>query len=96
MHAILAVGGPGPELTPSWDFWLPAYVFLSLVLIVLFVRPRVTVWTGIACLASGALWDWLSHAIGVVPAAAIVVLVAVIAGAVFRRIAPLGRGRRAS
>lgn len=93
MLTILAVGGPGPELAPNWDFWLPAYVLLSLLLIVLFVSPRLTVWTGIACLAGGTLWDWLSHAIGVVPAVAIVVLVAVIVGAVFRRIAPIGRGR---
>lgn len=84
---MVAVGGPGPEIATNWDFWLPAYMLLSLVLIVLFVRIRVTPWTGIASLAAGTLWAWLDNAIGVLPAGAVTVLVAFFAGGIARRVA---------
>jgi hypothetical protein len=93
MTEMLAVGGPVPEITPNWDFWLPAYMVLSLLLIAVFVRVRITPWTGIACLVSGTLWAWLDNAIGVLPAGAVAVLVALLAGAVLPRISPSGRGR---
>jgi hypothetical protein len=89
---IVAVGGPGPVLTPNWDFWLPAYVLASFVLIVLFVSRRVTLVTGVACLATGTLWAWIDNGLGVVPAGALALLVAVLAGAVARRLAT-GRPR---
>jgi len=88
---MVAVGGPGPGLAANWDFWLPAYILLSLLLIVLFVRIRVTPWTGIACFVAGTLWAWLDNAIGVLPAGAVAVLVAMISGGVLRRISPFGR-----
>jgi hypothetical protein len=89
----VAVGGPGPVLTPSWDFWLPAYMALSFVLIVVFVSRRVTPFTGVACLVVGTLWAWVDNALGVVPAGTLAFLVAVLAGAFARRIATAG-GRR--
>ena len=90
---MVAVGGPGPEIATNWDFWLPAYVLLSLVLIVLFVRIRITPWTGVACLVAGTLWAWLDNAIGVLPAGAVAVLVAVVSGGVRRKIMPSDRSR---
>jgi hypothetical protein len=92
MTTIVAVGGPGPVLTPNWDFWLPAYVLASFVLIVLFVSRRITPVTGFACLATGTLWAWIDNGLGVVPAGALALLVAVLAGAVVRRFAA-GRPR---
>jgi hypothetical protein len=89
----VAVGGPGPVLTPSWDFWLPAYMVLSFAFIVLFVRRRITVFTGVACLVFGTVWAWVDNALGVIPAGALAFLVALLAGAVVRRIAPAGGGR---
>jgi hypothetical protein len=83
----LAVGGPGPVLEPSWDFWLPAYVLLSFLLIVAFVVRRIALWTGVASLVAGTVWAWVDNALGVIPAAALAVLVAVLAGACVRRIA---------
>jgi hypothetical protein len=91
MPTIVAVGGPGPVLAPSWDFWLPAYMLLSF-LIILFVGRRITLWTGVASLAAGTAWAWVDNALGVVPAAALALLVAVCAGAFARRIAA-GRPR---
>ncbi len=93
MEALLAVGGPGPQITPSWDFWLPGYMLLSFLLLVVLVRSRVTPWTAAVCLATGTLWSWTDNAMGVVPAAALAVFVAVLAGAVRRRMPPLRRAR---
>jgi hypothetical protein len=93
MDAFLAVGGPGPQLATNWDFWLPAYVVLSFLLLVVFVRSRITPWTAAVCLATATLWAWADNAMGVVPAAALAVVLAIVAGAVRRRIVPLGRAR---
>ena len=93
MDSILAVGGPGPQIPPSWDFWLPGYMVLSFLLILVFVRGRVTPWTAAICLVAGTLWAWADNAMGVVTAGALAVLVAVLIGAVRRRIAAFGRGR---
>lgn len=90
--AVVGVGGPGPVLPPNWDFWLPAYVLTSFALIVLFVRRRITPATGVACLVAGTLWAWADNAVGVAPAAALAVLVAMLAGAFARRFAT-GRPR---
>ena len=92
MATIVAVGGPGPVLTPDWDFWLPAYVLASFALIVLFVNRRVTPFTVVASLVTGTLWAWVDNALGVVPAGALALLVAVLTGAFARRIAT-GRPR---
>jgi hypothetical protein len=86
MRSPVAVGGPGPVLEPTWDFWLPAYMLLSFLLIVVVVR-RITLWTAIAGFAGGTAWAWVDNALGVIPAAALAVLVAVLAGACARRIA---------
>jgi hypothetical protein len=84
MRAHVAVGGPGPVLEPTWDFWLPAYMLLSFLLIIVVVR-RVSIWTAVAGFAAGTAWAWIDNALGVIPAAALVVLVAVLAGAWARR-----------
>ncbi len=90
---MMGVGGPGPNLATNWDFWLPAYMLLSFVLMVVVVRARVTPWVGLACLVSGTLWSWLDNAIGVLPAGAVALLVAVVSGAVLPRLTPFGRPR---
>lgn len=91
IRAILAVGGPGPQTAPEWDFWLPAYIALSFFLMVGLVRTRVTWRLGIACFLVGTLWAWLDNTIGVIPAAALAVLVAVLVGAIRGRTSLLGR-----
>jgi hypothetical protein len=88
--AILAVGGPGPQSAPEWDFWLPAYVLLSFVIMVGFVRIRLTWKIGVASFLAGTLWAWIDNAVGVVPAAALAVLIAVLAGILRGRTSPLG------
>jgi hypothetical protein len=93
MVAVLSVGGPGPRLPTGWDFALPVYIVLSLVLIRFAVRVRITPWTLVGSVAAGIMWDWASHAWGLVPALALSVLLALMAGAVLRRIATGGRGR---
>ena len=93
MPWIVGVGGPGPGTAASWDFWLPAYMVLSFLLIVGVVRTRITPWTAIACFAAGTVWSWVDNAIGVLPAGAVAVLAAVVCGAVLPRITPLGRRR---
>jgi uncharacterized membrane protein YraQ (UPF0718 family) len=93
MMGWLAVGGPGPGSVPTWDFWLPAYMLLSFLLIVVFLRIRITPWIALACFAAGTLWSWLDNAIGVLPAGAVAVLVAVASGALLPRITPFGRSR---
>jgi hypothetical protein len=90
---VLSVGGPGPQLPNAWDFALPVYILLSLVLIRFVIRIRVSGWTLLGAVAAGVVWDWASHAWGVVPAGALAVLLTLLAGAVLRRIATGGRGR---
>jgi hypothetical protein len=91
--AVLSVGGPGPRLPTAWDFALPAYIACSLVLLRFVVRIRVTPWTLLGSVAAGIVWDWSSHAWGVVPTGALAVLLALMAGAILRRIAASGRDR---
>jgi hypothetical protein len=73
-------------LPNAWDFALPLYILLSLVLIRVVVRATVTPWTLLACLVAGVTWDWAGHAWGVVPAAALAILLALTARAVLRRV----------
>jgi VanZ family protein len=84
--AALAVGGPGPVLPVRWDFSLPLYVLLSLVLAIAIARFRPTAWTALACLAAATLWKWTAEVLGVVPAASLAILAAAALG--------LLRGRR--
>lgn len=91
MVALVGVGGPGPRIAPSWNFWLPAYMFLSFLLLVFVVHVRVGAWAGVGAFVCGTLWAWADDPLGVLPAGALGVLVALLASAVVRRIAPLGR-----
>lgn len=90
IHSILAVGGPGPQSATEWDFWLPAYILLSFVLMVGFARMRLTWRLGVAGFLVGTLWAWVDNAVGVIPAAALAVLIAVVAGAIRGRTSALG------
>jgi len=56
------------------------------------VNRRITLVTGFVCLATGTLWAWIDNGLGVVPAGALALLVAVLGGAVVRRLAT-GRPR---
>jgi hypothetical protein len=88
--ANLAVGVPMSQTASEWDFWLPAYILLSFLLMVGFVRVPVTWRLGVASFLAGTLWAWVDNAVGVIPAAALAVLVAVLAGAIRSRRSALG------
>jgi hypothetical protein len=82
---LIAVGGPGPRLSAGWDFWLPSYVLLSFLLLLVLFHARITARTCIAAFAFGNLWAWLQDATGVIPAAAAVVVVVSVAKEIVRR-----------
>jgi hypothetical protein len=84
---VLSVGGPGPNLPTTWDLALPVYIVLSLVLIRSVVGVRISPWTLLGSVAAGIVWDWASHAWGVVPAGALAILLALMARALIGRIA---------
>ncbi|HYX80106.1 MAG TPA: hypothetical protein VE976_05800 [Actinomycetota bacterium] len=88
MLAAVAVGGPGPVLPVRWDFSLPLYVLLSLVLAIAIARFRLTPWTALACFAAATVWKWTADAFGVVTAASLAILVAAVLGMVRNRRGP--------
>ena len=90
MQILVAVGGPGPTLPTDWDFWLPSYVILSLILMLAVFRLRFSARTCVAAFVLGTLWAWLDDPLGVVPASASVALVVVLAAGFRGR-----KGRRA-
>src|SRR5919204_303719 len=91
-HGIPAMidsgGGPRPVLPVRWDFSLPLYVLLSLVLVIAIARFRLTPWTALACFAAAAVWRWTADAFGVVTAASLAIFVAAVLGTVRNRRGP--------
>jgi hypothetical protein len=88
--ATVAVGAPIPQGASEWDFWLPSYILVSFLLILGFVHMRLTWKLGVASFLAGTVWAWVDNAVGVLPAAALAVLLAVIAGAIRGRASALG------
>jgi len=87
MGTILGVGvGMWPDPSGGYDLWLPVLVLISFVLIRVVGGLRFGVRTAVAALVLGTLWSWSAEAIGVLPATAWAVLVALVAGGVVRRV----------
>lgn len=85
MEALLGVGGPRLAAQGGFDFWLPTYMVLTLLLAHLVVGIRLSPVMGIVAFAGGTLWAWSANGLGIVPAAALSVLLAIVAGGIRRR-----------
>ena len=83
---ILGVGVPRQVTHGGFDFWLPTYVVLSLVLLMSLGRLRLGVASLVAAFVAGTAWAWVAGTTGVLPAAAGAVLLAIALGAGVRRL----------
>jgi hypothetical protein len=75
-----------PEPSGDYDLWLPVLVLLSFVLIRVLGGLRFGVRSAVAALVLGTLWSWSTEPLGVLPATALAVLLAFVAGGIVRRI----------
>jgi hypothetical protein len=85
MDALLGVGGLRVRPQGGFDFWLPAYMLLTFLLALAVVGMRFSPMTGVLAFAGGTLWAWSANGLGIVPAAALAVLLAIVAGGIRRR-----------
>ena len=85
MEAVLGVGGPRRPVGGGFDFWLPTYMVLTFLLARSVVGLRHLTTAGIAAFVGGTLWAWSANGLGVIPAAALAVLVAIVVGGIRRR-----------
>jgi hypothetical protein len=85
MDTLLGVGGPRAPAGGGFDFWLPTYMVLTFVLVRSVVGIRLLLVVGVLAFAGGTLWAWSANGLGVVPAAALAVLLAIVAGGIRRR-----------
>jgi hypothetical protein len=85
MTAILAVGVPREAVAGGFDFWLPLYMVLTLVLVRVVAGLRISVVSAVAAFVGGTIWAWWADASGTIPAAALALLLAFVAGEVVRR-----------
>jgi hypothetical protein len=85
MEAMLGVGGPRVPAEGGFDFWLPTYMVLTFLLARSVVGMRLSPVIGIVAFAGGTLWAWFANGLGIVPAAALAVLLAIVAGGIRRR-----------
>lgn len=82
---IVAVGVPmWGDVGGGFDVWLPLYVALSFAIVMAVTGWRVNVRRALLAVAGGMAWAWSVNRLGVIPAAALVVLVTVLAGAIVR------------
>jgi hypothetical protein len=89
MDATLGVGvGAWPEPSGGFDLWLPVLAVGCLVLIRVIVGLKITPATAAAAVVAATLWAVLRDAVGVLPSIATLILVAILAGALVRRVAP--------
>lgn len=87
MDAIVGVGVPRhASAAGGWDLWLPFYMVLTIVLLRVVGRLRVTIWTSAAAFVAGTLWAWSADVFGVVQAGGTAFLFAVALGEVTRRL----------
>lgn len=84
MEELLGVGGLRVRPEGDFDFWLPAYMLLTFLLAgsVVGIRLRAA---AVVAFAGGTLWASSAQAVGTLPAAAIAILVAILAGGIRRR-----------
>jgi hypothetical protein len=85
MDALVGVGGLRVRPEGGFDFWLPAYMLLTFLLVRRVVGMRLSPTTGVVAFAGGTFWAWSAHGLGILPAAALAVLLAIVAGGIRRR-----------
>jgi hypothetical protein len=85
MEALLGVGGPRSPSSGGFDFWLPTYMILTFLFTRSIVGIRHVPVAGVVGFAGGTLWAWSANGLGVVPAAALAILLAIVAGGIRRR-----------
>ncbi|HET7236120.1 MAG TPA: hypothetical protein VFK59_06775 [Actinomycetota bacterium] len=89
----IAVGVPmWGDVGGGFDVWLPVYVVLSFALVMAVVGWGLTTRRALVALAGGMTWSWAVNVLGVIPAASLALVIAVLAGAIVRR---RGRATRA-
>jgi hypothetical protein len=89
----IAVGVPmWGDVGGGFDVWLPLYVVLSFAIVIAVTGWRVNLRRTLLAIACGMVWAWSVNRLGVIPAAALALLVAVVAGTIVRR---RGRATRA-
>ncbi len=83
MDALLGVGGLRVRPQGGFDFWLPTYRMLTFLLArsVVGIRPL----AGDHRLRGWHLWAWAADGLGIPPAAALAILLAIMAGGIRRR-----------
>lgn len=69
----------------GFDFWLPTYMVLTFLLVRSVVGIRLFALAGIVAFAGGTLWAWSADGLGILPAAALAILLAIVAGGIRRR-----------
>jgi hypothetical protein len=85
MDTLIGVGGPRSPVSGGFDFWLPTYMVLTFLLARSVIGLRHLTMVGIIAFVGGTLWAWSANGLGVVPAAALAVLLAIVAGGIRRR-----------
>lgn len=85
MEGLLGVGGTYVPAGSGFDFWLPTYMVLSFLLCRSVAGMRLPPVIGAVAFVGGTLWAWSAHALGIPPAAALAVLLAMGAGGIRRR-----------
>lgn len=85
MDVVIGVGGLRVRPEGGFDFWLPTYMVLTFLLARSVVGMRLSPAIGIFAFAGGTVWAWSANGLGVVPAAALAVLLAIVAGGIRRR-----------
>ncbi len=85
MDALLGVGGLRVRPEGGFDFWLPTYMLLTFLLSCSVVGVQRLLVMGIVAFVGGTFWAWSANGLGVVPAAALAVLLAIVAGGIRRR-----------
>jgi hypothetical protein len=84
-EGLLGVGGPRLPVGGGFDFWLPTYMVLTFLLARSVVGMRLSPVVGVVAFAGGTLWAWSDNGLGIVPAAALAILLAIVAGGIRRR-----------
>jgi hypothetical protein len=84
MDAVLGVGGFRVRPEGGFDFWLPTYMVLTFLLARSVVGMRLSPMIGIVAFAGGTLWGWSADGLGIPPAAALALLLAIVAGGIRR------------
>ena len=83
---MVAVGVPTwGDVGGGWDVWLPLYIALAFLLVLGLSGWRINLRRALFAVACGMTWAWSVNRVGVLPAAALAAVVAVVAGAMLRR-----------